>query len=96
MKDNEESDDDKDESTTDTQAIAKKTTKKDVDNMTDEQILVQGLKRDQDTFEPGVQQEVINRATKILQKNQTGTMTDRDRNNIINAIIAMQNEEGKI
>lgn len=96
---NEEQDDndDDDENTTETQALTpQKLSKKDIDNMSDEQILVQGLKKDQTNFQAGVQQEVINRATKLLQKNQTGTLTDKDRQNIINAIITMQNEEGKV
>lgn len=64
--------------------------------MTDDEALVQALRKDQTNYDAGAAQEVINRNTKTFQKIQTGTVTDRDRQNIINAIIRMQKEEGNI
>lgn len=78
-------------STTETPADNKKLTKQDVDNMGDDQVLAQALKKDQNEYETGAQQELINRSVKILQKNQTGALPDKDRQNIVNALINTKN-----
>lgn len=47
----------------------KKLTKQDIDNMTDDQVVAQALQREQDNYEAGVGEEVVNRVTKVLQRN---------------------------
>lgn len=68
-------------------------TKDDVDKMDDSQILSQALSANQDNYDVGAKQELVDRTSKLLQKNQTGTLTKNDRDNIINSIINMKNEE---
>lgn len=68
-------------------------TKDDVDKMDDSQILSQALSANQDNYDVGAKQELVDRTSKLLQKNQTGTLSKNDRDNIINSIINMKNEE---
>lgn len=68
-------------------------TKDDVDKMDDSQILSQALSANQDNYDVGAKQELVDRTSNLLQKNQTGTLSKNDRDNIINSIINMKNEE---
>lgn len=77
---------------TQTQPI-KPATKDDVDKMDDSQIISQALSANQDNYDVGAKQALVDRTSQILQKNQTGTLTKNERDNIINSIINTKSDE---
>lgn len=67
---------------------AKKLGKSDVDAMSDGDVLYHAfVGKDRDTFDSSGESAIDQRVNGVLQKSRTGTLTDKDRQDIIGAIV---------